>query len=48
LLIPVSGLRMLAAVKLDDEPFVKGDEVDDIPFNRLLATEFDAFHLAVP
>ena len=48
LLISAPCLRMLSSVKFDDDPLFKRDEVNDIPFNRLLTTEFYAFHLAVP
>lgn len=47
MLVPVLVLRMLPSVKLYDDPFVKRNEVNDIPFKRLLATEFHAFHLVV-
>ena len=47
LLVPGFGFGVLAAVKLDDDPPVKGDEVNDISFDGLLAPESGTFHLAV-
>jgi len=38
---------MLTTIKLNDNLFVKGDEIYDVCFNRLLSAEFDTFDLAV-
>jgi len=38
---------MLATVKLYNNPFVKGNEINNIFFNRLLPSELGAFKLAV-
>jgi len=38
---------MLATVKLYNNPFVKGNEINNICFNRLLPSELGAFQLTV-
>jgi hypothetical protein len=40
LIIPALG--MLAAIGLNDKPTPDTREVDDVPANRMLATEFEA------
>jgi len=40
----VSVECMLPAVELDNDPFLKADEVHDIKTDRLLAFEFQAVH----
>jgi len=39
--------RMLPTIKLYDNPFIEGDEVNNIRLNRLLSAEFYAFNLSV-
>jgi hypothetical protein len=38
---------MLSTIKLDNDSFIKGNEVNYICFNRLLSAELDTFDLAV-
>ena len=38
---------MLTTVKLNDNLLIKGDEVNNVCFNRLLSTELDTFKLTV-
>jgi hypothetical protein len=40
--------RMLPAIKLDDQTLFKAYEIHNVTFDRLLATEFDSFHLPGP
>jgi hypothetical protein len=35
-----SALGMLAAIDLDDKPFLPTDKIDDVPSDRLLTDEF--------
>jgi hypothetical protein len=47
LLVVWLSFRMLPAVKLYDNPFLEGHEVNNVCFNRLLPAELDAFKLTV-
>jgi len=48
LLVVCQIFCMLSAIKFYYNPFLKGDEVNDIFFNQLLSAKLNTFKLTVP